>query len=73
MVFCGISFKYNTNNRNNKFSSMVGGDKMITILIAGIIALPIAWGVSKLYDYYTMKDVVFEMEMDLEEDEETDR
>lgn len=52
---------------------MAGGDKMITILIAAVVALPIAWGISKIYDYYTMKDVIFEMDIDLEDDEEADK
>lgn len=47
---------------------MVGGGKMTTIIIASIIALPLTWIVSKLYDYYTSKEIVFEIE-----DEEADR
>lgn len=43
---------------------------MTVILVAAIISLPIAWAISKIVDYYTMKDVIFEME---EEDEEADK
>ena len=48
---------------------MVGGGKMTVIIAAAIIALPVAWAISKIVDYYTMKDVIFEME----EEEEADK
>jgi len=35
---------------------------MIVILIAAIVALPIAWGLKKLDDYINGYEVVFEME-----------
>jgi hypothetical protein len=48
---------------------MVGGVKMTVFIVAAIIALPIAWGLSKLSDWLNGNEIIFEME----EDEEADR
>ena len=53
-----------TNNRiiGSNILNLVGGGEMIVILIAAIVALPIAWGLKKLDDYINGYEVVFEME-----------